>query len=73
MQTTQQKPWINLKKLRESRGWQQNEAADKLGFTRTYVTILESGRQGYSINMVNAIIRVFGVSYEDFYKENDDA
>ena len=62
-----QKPWIDLKALRESRGWEQKQAANALGFDRSYIACLEIGRNGFSVNMINAIIRVFGVKYEDFY------
>ena len=72
MQTMQQKPWIDLKKLREARGWQQSRAAEKLGFARSYLALVENGKQGISINMVNAIMRVFDVKYEDFYRESND-
>ena len=62
---------IDLKNLRKKRGWQQWQAAEKLGFCRSYIAMVENGRQGISINMMNAIIRVFGVKYEDFYKEDE--
>ena len=65
-----QKPKIDLKTLRERRGWLQGKAADELGFSRSYLGMVESGRQGISVKMMHAIIRVFGVEYEDFYKED---
>ena len=65
------KPMIDLKKLREERGWRQYQAAEELGFCRSYIAMVENGRQGISTGMMNAIIRVFGVKYEDFYQEVD--
>jgi len=62
------KPWIDLKGLRKERGWTQKEAAKELQFCRSYIAAVESKRQGISIEMMNAIIRVFGIRYEDFYK-----
>jgi DNA-binding XRE family transcriptional regulator len=62
------RPQINLKKLREAQNWTQWQAAEELGFCRSYITMVENGRQGLSVKMMNAIIRVFGVQYEDFYK-----
>jgi DNA-binding XRE family transcriptional regulator len=65
------KPKINLKKLREERGWLQKEAAEELGFSRSYLVDVENGKKGISINMMNAIIRIFNVKYEDFYTDGD--
>ena len=64
------KPWIDLKKLRQERGWLQRESAKKLGFSRSYIAEIESGKQDISTKMMYAIINVYGVQYEDFYKEN---
>ena len=61
------KPFIDLKKLREDREWTQLQAATELGFCRSYISAIENSKQGISIEMINAIIRVFNVSYEDFY------
>ena len=61
------KPCINLKKLREDRDWTQLQTARALGFCRSYISAVENSKQGVSIDMLNAIIRVFGVRYEDFY------
>ena len=61
------KPCIDLKKLREDREWTQLQTAKALGFCRSYISAVENSKQGISIDMLNAIIRVFGVTYEDFY------
>jgi len=60
-------PWIDLKKLREEKKWIQEEAAEKLGFTRSYLSAIENGRRGISIKVMEKIIKVFDVKYEDFY------
>ena len=61
------KPRINLRKLRQDRDWTQLQAAQHLGFCRSYISAVEHGKQGLSVEMMNAIIRVFEVKYEDFY------
>ena len=63
-----QSPVIDLKKIRAERNWTQQELADKLGFSRSYVATLEIGRQGISINMLHQIIRKLDIKYEDLYK-----
>lgn len=65
------KPEIDLKSLRERRGWTKTEAAKKLGFCRSYVTEVENGTQGISVKMIRAIIKVFDVKYEDFYQNTE--
>jgi len=62
------KPWINVKELRENRGWTQMQTANALGFCRSYITAVESGARGISLGMMVAIVRVFHVTYEDFYQ-----
>ena len=63
------KPTINLKVLREKRGWNKTQAAAELGFSTTFYSGVERGQKGMSLKMMHAIIRVFNVKYEDFYKK----
>ena len=65
------KPWVNLKELRKERDWTQLQAAEKLGFCRSYIAAVETGRQGISFEMMRAIMRVFDVTYEDFFRPHD--
>jgi len=64
------KPQIDLKGLRKKRGWTQLQAAEALGFCRSYISSVENDKQGLSVEMINAIIRVFDVKYEDFYSSS---
>ncbi len=61
---------IDLRKLREERGWLQWEAADKLGISRSYLSGVENNKRGVSLSLMESIIRVFGIKYEDFYDKN---
>ncbi len=69
MNTTfyRQKAWIDIKSLRINRGWSQLETAQRLGIARSYLSALENNKCGFSMQVVNSVIRVFGVRYEDFY------
>lgn len=60
---------IDVKRLRQRRGWTQERAAEELGFCRSYISAVENCKQGISIEMMHAIIQVFGVDYKDFYKD----
>ncbi len=64
------KAWIDVKALRKSRGWLQREAAEKLGIARAHLSVIENNKCGLSVEMMDAIMRVFGVKYEDFYKSS---
>ena len=61
------KPQIDLKRLRKEYSWTQWQAAKKLGFCRSYISAVDNGKQGISLEMMNTIIHVFGVDYQDFY------
>lgn len=63
------KPRIDLRRLQRRRGWTQEYTAAELGFCRSYISAVENGKQGVSVDMMNAIIRIFGVKYEDFYNK----
>ncbi len=60
---------IDVKALRESRGWLQKDTAARLGVSRAHLSALEHHKKGLSVNMMDAIIRVFGVTYEDFFSD----
>jgi len=62
------RPYINLRVLREKKGWTKSQAAVQLGFSRTYYSDVESGKHGISLKMMHAIMREFLVEYEEFYK-----
>jgi len=66
-------PNIDLKALREKRGWSQEYTAQQLGFSRNYISSLENGKNGISKAMMRAIIEVFGVTYDDFYDDDTKA
>jgi len=51
------------------KGWTQDEAGEKLGFTRCYISAVEIGKRNISLEMMHRIIKVFDVKYEDFYSE----
>jgi DNA-binding XRE family transcriptional regulator len=69
---SQRKAWIDVRALRLSRGWRQQEAADKLGVARSHLSTLENNKCGLSVKMMDAIIRVYGVDYESFYAEESE-
>ena len=63
-----QPAWIDLMRLRISRGWSRKETASRLGISCTLISQIETGQNAVSAASMSAIMRVFGVKYEDFFK-----
>jgi len=70
MKRQEKKAWIDVRKLRAARAWRQSETAEALGVTRAYLSAMENGKRGISLNMMMAIMRVFDVKFEDFFGSN---
>lgn len=52
---------LNIRRLREERGWSQEDYADRAGIHRTYVSDIERGRRNPTITVVEKLARPFGV------------
>ncbi len=61
------KAWIDLKMLREAKGWLQADVAERLGVSREYVSFMENGRRAISRKNFQGIIDAYGATYEDFH------
>lgn len=55
-----------LKKLREEKGLNQQEMADKIGISKQYYSLIENGerQKKMDITLVSAIATICGVSVE---------
>lgn len=51
-----------MKRAREARGWTQAEAAERLGVSQAYVSLLESGARPVSPRLASSVRRTFGLS-----------
>lgn len=51
----------NIRRLREERGWSQEEYADRAGIHRTYVSDIERGRRNPTVTVVEKLARPFEV------------
>jgi putative transcriptional regulator len=56
-----------LEAERSSRGWTQQELADRADVSRQTVISLERGRYNPSILLAFRLARIFGVSIEDLF------
>ncbi len=51
----------NIRKLRRERGWTQAFVAESLGVTAPFLTMIESGQRGMSIDFIESISEFFDV------------
>ncbi len=59
---------FNFKRLRDSKGWTQEEAAAKAGIDRSYPGSIESCCAGFGKRAQQRWAKVFGVDVSEFYK-----
>lgn len=52
----------NVRRLRQEKGWSQEEYADRAGIHRTYVSDIERGARNPTISVVEKLATPLGVS-----------
>ena len=52
----------NVRRLREAKGWSQEDYADRAGIHRTYVSDIERGRRNPTIAVVEKLAAPLGVT-----------
>jgi DNA-binding XRE family transcriptional regulator len=58
---------MNLKRLREEKGWSQLELARKLGVTAAHVDNVESGGKGIGLDRIEKWAHLFDVAVAEFF------
>jgi len=53
---------LNVRRLREAKGWSQEDYADRAGIHRTYVSDIERGRRNPTVTVVEKLAAPFEVS-----------
>ena len=56
---------LNVRRLREAKGWSQEDYADRAGTHRTYVSDIERGRRNPTITVVEKLAGPFGIAVGD--------
>lgn len=51
----------NVRRLREAKGWSQEDFADRAGIHRTYVSDIERGRRNPTISVVEKLAKPLDV------------
>lgn len=61
----------NLKKVRKSRGYSQDEVASKLNITRQSLSKWENGRAFPDVLCLKSLCELYGVSIDEMVKDNN--
>lgn len=64
---------LNLRNLREQKGWSQEKLAEKSGLHRTYISGLERGIRNPTIDILQEVANALGVTPSDLLKDKEDA
>lgn len=57
-----------IRELRNEKEWSQETLADKTGFHRTYIGMIERGERNLSLKNVEVFARSFGLSISELLK-----
>jgi transcriptional regulator with XRE-family HTH domain len=60
----------NLRRLRNAKGWTQEELAFRAKVDRSYVSQLETGAYSASVTMLGKLAKALGVNAGEFLKED---
>ncbi len=52
----------NVRRLREAKGWSQEDYADRAGIHRTYVSDIERGRRNPTVTVVEKLAKALAVT-----------
>nr|QGT51395.1 hypothetical protein Unknown280_0870 [uncultured Spirochaetaceae bacterium] len=60
----------NVRKYREQLEWTQAELAEKIDISTAFMTHIEHGTRGVSMETVEILARTFGICYADLFEED---
>lgn len=63
----------NIRILRLSKGWTQGYLADVLDLTPSFLTLVESGQRGMSLEVVEKVSEIFGIPIASLFIDHDYA
>jgi transcriptional regulator with XRE-family HTH domain len=64
---------LNLRNLREKKGWSQELLAEKSGLHRTYISGLERGIRNPTIDILQKVANALGVTPSGLLKDKEGA
>lgn len=60
----------NIRSLRIAKDWTQAYLAERLGITASFLTMIESGRRGMSLDLLEATAEIFVVPVASLFLDN---
>lgn len=57
-----------IRELRKEEGWSQEELADKTGFHRTYIGMIERGERNPALKNIEIFGEIFGMTLSELLK-----
>lgn len=61
----------NLRRLRKSKGWSQEQCAEMCELHRTYIGAVERGERNVTLDTLDRIARAFGLSGVDLLRDKE--
>lgn len=62
-----------MRRLRRERGWRLEDLAERTGFSRPYLSRLESGERQPSLTALFSVARAYGVSFSNLFEPEPEA
>ncbi|AEE17287.1 helix-turn-helix domain-containing protein [Treponema brennaborense] len=62
----------NIRRLRREYGWTQAYVAENLGVTAPFLTMIESGQRGMSLDLIEKLSELFDVPAASFFVQYSD-
>ena len=63
---------VNIKRLRKKKGWSQSELAEKIEFSLSHITRIETGKYNPSLSVAMKLAEVFDVSLDQLVNDPED-
>lgn len=62
----------NIRNLRTAKGWTQGYLADVLELTPSFLTLVESGQRGMSLEVIEKIAEIFNIPVASLFIDHDN-
>lgn len=62
----------NIRNLRTAKGWTQGYLADVLELTPSFLTLVESGQRGMSLEVVEKLAEIFNIPIASLFIDHDN-
>lgn len=60
----------NLKRYRKIKGFSQEKFAEKVGFTSTYISLIENGKGNINLCVIELFANILEINYVQFFEKS---